>query len=386
MRGLSFVFILIAFAGNFLPELHAKKDDRPKSPVANRVGALIAALASDDYTTRESASDELARIGLPALSALEAAASHPDREVRYRSQRALALIRQHDHERRLEVFLSGKDDDEEYPLPGWTRFRKTFGDGAQERLLFVEMQRADPELLHALENDPRRAAELVVQRTTAAQQAIQLGVNRLAFGHVVAGLFVAAQPDVALPTQSLAILFGQCLQPRIREGISTGARHEIPRKMLGSIVSRADDDAVYQALAVARELKLKEGIAPAAKILKNHEVRPIAPMAHEALKTIAGLGDESHLPLVETERLMRDSTPVGQFQENGTTYVIQLRDVALAAAVLLSKQDLRTYFDIPREQALTDPQMIFLNARLIGFPSEEQRAVVFAKWRKNKAN
>jgi hypothetical protein len=83
---------------------------------------------------------------------------------------------------------------------------------------------------------------------------------------------------------------------------------------------------------------------------------------------------------------MRDVTPVGQFQENGTTYVIQLRDVALAAAVVLSKQELRTYFDIPREQAITDPQMIFLNARWIGFSSERQRAAVFAKWRNSKAD
>jgi len=33
-------------------------------------------------------------------------------------------------------------------------------------------------------------------------------------------------------------------------------------------------------------------------------------------------------------------------------------------------------------QALADPQAIFLNARLIGFASEEKRAAAFAKWAK----
>ena len=90
-------------------------------------------------------------------------------------------------------------------------------------------------------------------------------------------------------------------------------------------------------------------------------------MVQYALTTIAQLGDESHLPLVETDKLMHDASQVAQFQENDTTYVIQLRDVALATAILLSKQDLRAYFDIPPNQSLTEPQMIFLNARLIGF-------------------
>jgi hypothetical protein len=59
--------------------------------------------------------------------------------------------------------------------------------------------------------------------------------------------------------------------------------------------------------------------------------------------------------------------------------------VALATAILLSKQDLRAYFDIPPNQSLTEPQMIFLNARLIGFTSDEKRSAVFARWAKYKA-
>src|SRR5204862_463375 len=91
-------------------------------------------------------------------------------------------------------------------------------------------------------------------------------------------------------------------------------------------------------------------------------------------------GDASHLPLVETAKLLQDATQVGQFQESGTTYVIQLRDVALVAAIVLSKQNVNDYFDIPRNQPLNNPQMIFLNPRLIGFSSDEKRDAVSAKW------
>ena len=87
---------------------------------------------------------------------------------------------------------------------------------------------------------------------------------------------------------------------------------------------------------------------------------------------------------VETPKLLTDQSQVAQFKENDTTYVIQLRDVALAAAIVLSKQDLRAYFEVPRNQPLDDPQMIFLNARLIGFADNAKRAAVFAKWEQHK--
>ena len=80
--------------------------------------------------------------------------------------------------------------------------------------------------------------------------------------------------------------------------------------------------------------------------------------------------------------------PVAQFRENGeaTMFTIQIRDVALATAIVLSKQDPKLYFDIPANQPVKDPQMIFLNPRFIGFSSDDRRAQVFAKWEKYKAD
>ena len=377
-----FAVLLITLLGS----LNAAAGTADDAAVAERVARLIADLGSEEYTVRESATEELARIGLPAFAALEAAANHADREVRYRSQRVLGIIRRHDNERRLEAFLSGKQDTADYSLPGWNRFRKTYGDGGEQRTLFVEMQRADAELMRALEENPRRAAELLTTRAIVAQQAMQARSQPLSLAQVIVSLFVAAEPDVTVPTQALSGLFSQCFQPAIREAMDGPRQREIPRKMLGTIISRSEDLAAFQAMSVAAQFKLPEGIAPATKILKGHNGNLTAPQAQHALITIAKLGDASHLPLVESEKLLTDQSQVAQFRENDTTYVIQLRDVALAAAIVLSKQDLRTYFDVPRNQALDDPQMIFLNARLIGFADNGKRAAVFAKWEQHKAD
>src|SRR5437868_8519204 len=119
MLGMRFVCLLTAAlaAAMLLPEPLAQTAENPSAP--ERIARLIADLGSVEYTVRESASEELARIGLPAFPALQEAANHPDREVRYRVQRVLGIIRRHDIERRLEAFLSGKDTADDCPLPGW---------------------------------------------------------------------------------------------------------------------------------------------------------------------------------------------------------------------------------------------------------------------------
>lgn len=355
-------------------------------PAAERAAQLIADLGSPIFSVREAASEELAQLGRPALVALQAAVNHPDREVRYRSQRLLGLIRQQDQQRRLQAFLQGRDGPSDDPLPGWTRFRQRYGDDTQARGLFVEIFRADAELMQALEEGPRRAADLLIQRTVQVQQAAQLGApQQPTLGQVVAGLFIAAEEDVSLPPQTLSTLFSQCFAPTVSEVISSSARREIPRKMLATIIRRSDDYAAYQAMNVAAQFNMPEGIIPAAKILGGHGPNRSPHMAQYALMTVARLGDASHLPLVESDRLLKDATPVAQFQENGVTYVVQLRDVALAASLVLRKANLRDFFDIGPNQPLNDPLVIFLNARLIGFPSEAQRAALWEKWEKFKS-
>jgi hypothetical protein len=365
------------------PAVHAGDEQTASKSGEERISTLIEALGSDDYTLREQASEELTRIGLPAYSELARAAGHPDREVRYRAQRILGVVRQHDMRRRLEAFLSGKAVDDDDSLPGWRRFKSTYGDDSAARNLFVEMQRADPELLHALEVGPRVAADLVTQRTVQYQQVIQFGGEELSLGEIAATLFVAAEKDVELPMQSLTTIFSQCFQPGFRDAVSTGTRRAIPRQMLATLIEGSEDFAAYQAMNVAYQLNMPEGIVPALKILKREGADRQAHMAQYALMTVARLGDASHLP--EIEKLLDDTSLVTRMQENQTVYDVQLRDAALAATVLLSKAELSDFFDIPEAQRTLDPQMIFFNARLIGFPSDEKRAAAFAKWEQHKA-
>ncbi|MDX1947233.1 MAG: HEAT repeat domain-containing protein [Pirellulaceae bacterium] len=369
----------LALVGILAATLASAAEAAPAKPSSDpaEIALLIKQLGSEEFTVREEATETLTKIGLPAFTALEAAATNPDREVRFRAVRILGTIRELDLQRRLEAFLSGKDDQGEYALPGWSRFKKTYGDDSQSRQMFVEMQRADGELLRALEDGPKPAAEVLERRTLQLQQAAQVGVQQLSLGQIAGMLFVATEPDVTPATQTMLQIFNYCNHQSIREAIDGSAKKPIPRKMVGTLITRSEDWAAYQAMILAYNHKLPEGLVPALKIL-NGQVNRAAHMSQYALLTVARNGDASHLPLVE--KLLEDKSVVTRMQENNKVWDVQVRDAALATAIMLTKQELKIYFTGRPEQTVTDPQQIFFNPRLIGFQNEADRQAVAKKW------
>ena len=356
--------------------------ETPPAAYADRtaeVTALVKKLGSEEFSARESATEQLTKIGLPAFKALEEAIQSPDREVRYRAERILSTIRELDLQRRLEAFLAGKDEADDYPLPGWVRFKKLYGDNSQARALFVEMQRADSEMLAVLDRDPKEAAELFAIRITQQQQAAaQQQQTSVTLGQILALLFVASEPEAPLSVQSLSTVFGFCHQATMSEALREGARGGIPRKMLGGLIERSEDWAAYQAMMLANQHNLHEGLTPATKILKN-EANRVPHMAQYALLTVAKMGNSSHLPMVE--KLFDDQGVLSKMQENNkVVHEVQVRDAALAAAVYLSKQDVKAFFPEAAKTPITDPQQLFFNARVIGFSSEANREAAFKKW------
>jgi hypothetical protein len=351
----------------------------PTTPAApDRASALVKQLGSEDFAEREAASDELTRLGLAAFGTLEAAAAHPDREVRYRAIRILGQIRELDLQRRLEAFLSGKDEAGEYPLPAWSRFKKAYGEDQTARQWFVDLTRADAEAMRSLEESPRAAGDLLAERALQHQQAMQLGQQpQLTLAQIGVALFLAAEEDVTLPPQTMSMVYNYCYQQALREAVTSSAKNGIPRKMVGSLIRRSEDMAAYQGMQIALSLGLDDGMTPAVKMLKGQGNR--APhFSQYALMTVAKFGDASHLPLVE--KLLDDKSVVTRMQENNITYDVQIRDAALATAAILSKQPLKDYFGERPNQQITDPQQIFFNPRVIGFMDEAQRAETHKKW------
>jgi hypothetical protein len=180
----------------------------------------------------------------------------------------------------------------------------------------------------------------------------------------------------------MSMVYNYCYQQTLRDAVTNSAKNGIPRKMVGSIIRRSEDMAAYQGMLIALNLGLDDGMVPALKILNGQGNRQ-PHTSQYALMTVAKLGSESHLPLVE--KFLDDKSVVTRMQENKVTYDVQVRDAALATAVLLTKQQLKSYFGERPNQQTTDPQQIFFNPRVIGFTDEAKRAETHKKWTDYKA-
>ena len=375
MRQSSLHWLLVAM---LLVPGFAAADEQPLKNDEGSIKKLIEELGADEFATRENATEQLSKIGLPAYKAVETAVQHPDREVRYRAERVLGRIRQTDLQRRLDAFVAGKESTDEYQLPGWNRFKKSFGDSDSSRKVFVDLTRSDAEMLQTLETNPKGVTELFGARVTQNQQLMQFGGagNQLTFGQIAMLVFVAGEDDVTLNTNHNSVVFNYCNQAAFADAITGASRGDVPRKMLSRLILRSEDFAAYSAMSLARRFQMKEGLTCAEKILKANRQPHMATMA---LTTIAAMGDESHLPQVE--KLLTDTNLVTQMQEKDKVLLkVEVRDAALATAIFLTKQELKNYYTIPTGQPVNDPQMVLTNARVIGHSDDAKRAEVFKKW------
>jgi hypothetical protein len=331
---------------------------------------LVQQLGDEQFSLRERATTQLIELGLSATRALQEGRNHPDREIRYRCERILSIVDELDFQRRLAAFATGRSDGGD--MPGWRRYRDAFGDDGETRSLFVEMQKAEAELLQAIENGPQGVARVAETRCLVLQQS-QRGVGQpVSLGSTAALLFAAGDENVNLGIQATSVLYQFCSQTPMNDAMSDSSKRKILRKMLGDWIKRSEGWAAYQTLFLAMRYDLKEGLVPAVKILGNPGEQPYA--RQNAILAVSKLGDASHLELLES--LLDDTARCSAQRVNNVTYETQIRDVALAALLLLKKQDPRS-FGFERFQ--TNETTSFVTST-VGFENDDRRKKVFDKY------
>lgn len=356
-------------------------DQRPQGVVApaHSPAQLVQQLGHPHFAARKQALDELVTWGVEAVEALEAGLRSPDREVRFRSQRALELVRAQDFQRRLQVFAAGQDAREQYQLPAWDLFRKLVGDSQEARRLFVEMQQAEPELLAALDNSSRRAEEALVERLSRLQQDGRVGQPaHPSLGTIASFLFIAIQPrgeDIPPAPQALTALFRQDV---FAAAMQTEPQRAVLAKMLGRWIEQANSWEAFHALLLANEYNLPQGLVPAQRLLQEDAADPnLAVYRGFALQMFARFGDASHIPLVEP--FLDDATPYGQsLNLSGTArFQTQIRDIALATLTYLAKENPQR-FGLLR---LKPSSSQVFNPNSVAFENDARREEAIRAWR-----
>lgn len=338
---------------------------------------LVEQLGDEQFSLREQATEKLLRLGLPSLKAIEQGSRHVDREIRYRCERILILVRQLEFEKRLDAFLNDAGSGGDFEFPGWDTYRKSYGDSREHRLLFVEMHKAEPELMASLAKGKAKVVETITARGTEIQQTLQAFGQEVPLGTVAAMLFVGLAGEADSNQQAANLVYNFCYQQSFRNAVTGGKNKDVLRKMLGTWVQKGDEWVGYQGMMMALQYDMPEGLVPAEKMLKNDNTQPH--MRQYAIVSVAKLGNEGHQVLLE--KMLQDQRVCGTWQINNVNINTQVRDVALAALVHMNKQDYKQYgFD--RIQ-MTQPYIF--NPHTAGFEKDDKRTAAFKKWDEFKA-
>jgi hypothetical protein len=344
---------------------------------ADSAAKLVPQLGSELFSIREATTNQLMQMGIAIKPVLVAALDDSDAEIRMRARRILTTVVDADFQHRLALFAEDVRDARHYDLPGWSRFRKLVGSDRAARNLFVEMQRAEPNLMVAFEAGQEPAARMLETRIRFAQAAFQgrigFSSNGLSVGSIAALLFVGSDKSINL-ADDYALQLGNLpyYQP-FQSAIVAGQQSELLKKILGPWIARdASQTLIYQNLYLAMRFNLKEGLDPAIRLLQQPGAVPqVKPLA---LLAISKFGGKEHLPLVEP--FMRATDLCAQVDVNGIRYVTQVRDVALFASLRLAGQEPKGY---GFTRVPPNDQLLYQIANF-GFRTDLERDEAFKKW------
>ena len=335
---------------------------------------LVRRLGSESFRDRDQATRELEKMGRLAAAALAEVRDDPDPEVRMRVGLLLPRAEADDLKARVEAFLADADGKYDHDLPGWARFRAVAGDDPPARDLFVEVVK-NPDnhpLLLALRGVPAdRAAGLEAlaggvsaagadqppaldEALVARRQQIQYRVNP-PFTIRPGGLRLPDVPDVALlllaeSLVSEAVVPAVGSQYQVKQFFVQGAgqaaaggivkyRPAFRRLAVRWLDTRDGLAGVRDAMNIARNVGL--GDQAVARYAARLLALPSAPpwnKAGAAIELVKTHGTEHALRL---PTLFNDSTPL--LRGGGPNPEVTAGDTALAAALLLTRQDPRAY-------------------------------------------
>lgn len=386
--------------------------------------ALVRQLGSAAYRDRDRAARELADMGRAALPALDAGRGDPDPEVRMRVVALLPRAEADELRARIDTFLADSDAKYVHDLPGFNRFRAIAGDDRDARGLFAEVlkNRANYDLLLALrgvpadrvaplaacagavacagpESPPAADLALVI---AARRQELQLLMNPQfpAVGGFQGGGYRPIAPDV--PDIALMLL-AESLVSETKAGINPFqlqlanflSQEPLRRAATGEgkhgpafrrlVVHWMDTRDSLIGLQSATNLATHLQMGP--RVVSKYAARQLVldgaqPWARaNAAAMVAKNNGKEHLMAVT--RLLTDQTYVVRGGPNNPQPDIQVRDVGLAMAVLLTGQDPAAY-GLDAANSSKSMKYQYTNFRFVGdgkTPPEAKREAALARWR-----
>jgi hypothetical protein len=347
-----------------------------QQPSPERIDALVRELGSDTFAVRERATRELIGLGIVTRDALSRAAKDSDAEVRVRARAVLETVTESDFQERLDAFSADYDGSHRVTLPAWEQFSEQFGSSRLARELFVEMQRAEGELLAAMAAGTKQASQALSKRARDVLEG-QREVH-LQLGTLATFLFVASAEGVTVDHDGAGQLLPYVVQLTYQRNSKSAFWPVVLKRMVGRWLAKdATPETAAQNLMLAAHLELRsEALSVAARILASDDkLLTQINSRMVAVLVVARFGDKSHVAMLE--KLLDDASPSPARPENVPGKVqMQIRDIVLAVLVQLTDQELREYGEVAEHPY----GAMGFQTPAFTFASDEARGAALAKW------
>jgi len=352
----------------------------------------IADLSNDAFAVRQQAADDLLAAGAAARQPLLKLSDGPDPETRAAARRLISLIDRSEFHRRLEAFSADTDGRQGLTMPGWDAYRKLVGGDAEDRALFVEMQKSESALLAGMFDGAKRSRddllESRLQRVTQWQPNVVNGVASPSLGSCAAMVFLGSiaetEPSDAV-TGAISILVQR---PPLREHLQRNNGQKAVRRLAIAWILNCpnkSESSINSRLMAMGMLGIEDALPLPLAIIAGGPDYAQLPPAIKALATvtIGQLGNRSHV--AQLEPLLNDATIyMTASQENvpgSPAGTVQVRDVALVVLLRLTDQTPADYGYIAAQQF--SPRSFSIQP--MGADGDKRRAQAISKWREWRA-
>lgn len=349
---------------------------------------LIDELASRQFSTRQRAMATLIQLGPDVVPQLEEAMTNGNRELRFRAQRVLDAVDQNLYQLQLEAFMQSGEN--AATLPGWDGFKQLAGTTSTARRLFVLMCRAEPELMRNLERPVSITSRSITKRCKELQQVFRT-YQRDGFplGTVAALLFSGGINGVKVDETSVKTIYSVCNYNAFRNEMYTRnpngtsqyrrtPRSNILRQLFAVWMKHGQSWDAQMAFNLAMQYDIKQCLPRAIALVRAKDTP--CHVAQIALVAITRFGTLVNLRDLETR--IDDKSFCGVQQRVGQKlHQTQLRDIALAGALLIADENPRNY-GFTRISYTNAKQ---LNYSTVGFSSDEERVAPRKKYEQFRA-
>ncbi len=371
----SYIFLVFFISSIIFSGVSARGEENPVKP--SSIAELIEMMGDSDFQVREDATQKIMDQGIESLAPLHAAENHPNAEIRFRVQRMLKVVEKNDLVQRVGQFEKSKDLHATFDLPCAKKFLDQFGYTADMRQAYSKMIKSEQALLNNFERRPNEAIRDFPARLTYFTKTVNHLDPDNAHGSALTFLFMLQDKRVKTTAITDNYICSLCTNSKtgIHSNLTKGQESKVVKKLVGDWMSEAIPS--YSVLRLAMQLKIKEGMEPAKKIIDapGQNSSHYLGIAYYVIYQQEGEEAEKYLKgKLASTRVVYQNVQSGSGKALSQTLDC---DAALYSLLLRHKQDPKQYgYTAPAPRSTSGFQV-----QSIGFRSKEAREKALQQWK-----